>query len=89
MMSTLVEENPKKIYVDVDVEFQTDGSLIPKAILWDDDKTYEIQRIMEVRRAASLVAGATGVRYTVLVDGYESYLYYGDNNRWFVEAKDS
>ena len=88
-MSTLVEENPKKIYVDVDVEFQTDGSLIPKAILWDDDKTYEIQRIMEVRRAASLVAGATGVRYTVLVDGYESYLYYGDNNRWFVEAKDS
>ena len=83
----MIEESPYKIYVDVNVEFTKDGSLIPKAIHWDDDKTYEIQKITDIRRAASLIAGATGIRYTIYVEGYESHLYYGDNHRWFVESK--
>lgn len=83
----MIEESPYKIYVDVYVEFTKDGSLIPKAIHWSDDKTYEIEKITDVRRAASLIAGATGIRYTIYVEGYESHLYYGDNHRWFVEGK--
>ena len=83
----MIEESPYKIYVDVNVEFTKDGRLIPKAILWDDDKTYEIQKITDIRRSASLIAGATGIRYTIYVEGYESHLYYGDNHRWFVEGK--
>ena len=58
------DESPYKIYVNVDVEFMKDGRLIPKVIHWDDDRSYEIQKITDVRRAASLVAGATGIRYT-------------------------
>lgn len=83
----MIEESPYKIYVDVNVEFTKDGSLIPKAIHWSDDKTYVIEKITDVRRAASLIAGATGIRYTIYVEGYESHLYYGDNHRWFVEGK--
>ena len=83
----MIAESPYKIYVDVNVECKKDGSLIPKAILWSDDKTYEIDKITDVRRAASLIGGATGVRYTVYIDGYESHLFYGDNHRWFVEGK--
>ena len=81
------DESPYKIYVNVDVEFMKDRRLIPKVIHWDDDRSYEIQKITDVRRAASLVAGATGIRYTIYVEGYESHLYYGDNHRWFVEGK--
>ena len=83
----MIEESPYKIYVDVNVEFQKDGTLIPKSIIWDDGKVYEIQKVTNVRRAASLVAGATGIRYTIYIDGYESHLYFGDNRRWFVEGK--
>ena len=83
----MFEESPYKIYVDVNVEFTKDGELIPKVIHWSDDKTYEIQKITDIRRAASLVAGAVGIRYTIYVEGYESHLYYGDDHRWFVEAK--
>ncbi len=85
----MFEESPYKIYVDVNVEFTKDGSLIPRVIHWSDDKTYEIQKITDIRRAASLIAGATGIRYTIYVDGYESHLYYGDDHRWFVELKKS
>ena len=83
----MIEESPYKVYVDVSVEFTKDGELIPRAIHWDDCKTYEIQKITDIRRAASLVAGATGIRYTIYVEGYESHLYYGDNHRLFVEGK--
>ena len=83
----MIEESPYKIYVDVNVEFQKDGTLIPRSIIWDDGKVYEIQKVADVRRAASLVAGATGIRYTIYIDGYESHLYFGDNRRWFVEGK--
>ena len=82
----MINESPYKIYVDVSVEFTKDGSLIPQAIHWEDGTTYEIQKITAIRRAASLTAGATGIRYTVYIDGYEKHLYYGDNHRWFVEA---
>ena len=83
----MIEESPYKIYVDVNVEFMKDGSLIPKAIHWYDGTTYEVQKITDVRRAANLRTGGTGIRYTVYVDGYESHLYYGDDCRWFVEGK--
>ena len=82
----MVEESPYKIYVNVDVEFTKDGKLIPRAIHWEDGTIYEIEKIKEVKRAASFIAGGTGIRYTVYVEGFEKHLFFGDNNRWFVEA---
>ena len=60
--------------------------MVPKAIFWEDGRTYEIQKITDIRRAACPAAGATGIRYTIYVDGFEKHLYYGDDRRWFVEA---
>lgn len=85
----MIDESPYKKYVDVNVEFTKEGKLIPRSIIWEDGTTYEIQKITDVRRAASLVAGAMGVRYTIYIDGYESHLYFGDNRRWFVESKEA
>ncbi|MBO4863936.1 MAG: hypothetical protein J5517_06205 [Eubacterium sp.] len=82
----MIEESPLKIYVNVSVEFTKEGRLIPRAIHWDDGRVYEIQKITDIRRAASLAAGATGIRYTIYVDGFEKHLFYGDNHRWFVVA---
>ena len=76
-----------KIYVDVNATFSKDGRLIPKSFIWTDGHLYEIQRIKDVCRAASLRAGGIGMRYTCVIDGRESHLYYEDNNMWFVEGK--
>ena len=74
-----------KIYVDVTAIFSKDGILTPKSFVWEDGSVYEIQRIKDVRRAASLKAGGVGQRYTCVVDGREVYLFYEDNNMWFME----
>ena len=74
-----------KVYVDVLAEFSKDGILIPKEITWEDGRKYEITRVKDKRRAASTKAGGVGERYTCVVDGKEIFLFYEDNNMWFME----
>ena len=76
-----------KVYVDVNATFSKDGRLIPKSFIWTDGHVYDIQRVKNVCRAASLKAGGVGIRYTCVVDGRECHLYYEDNNMRFLEGK--
>jgi len=76
-----------KVYVDVTAEFSKDGILTPKSFVWKDGRIYEIQRVKDMCRAASLKAGGVGMRYTCVIDGKDSYLFYEDNNMWFVEGR--
>ena len=74
-----------KVYVDVTAEFSKDGNLVPKSFRWEDGQVYEIERVKDVRRAASLKAGGVGMRYTCVIGGQEKHLFYEDNNMWFME----
>lgn len=74
----------KKTYVDVVVEFDTNGRMTPLAILWADGRRFDIDRVLERRRAASLKVGGQGMRYIVEVQGRTTFLYYEDP-AWFVE----
>ena len=74
-----------KVYVDVTAEFSKEGDLVPKSFRWEDGQVYEIERIKDVRRAASLKAGGVGMRYTCVIDGQEKHRFYEDNNMWFME----
>lgn len=60
----------EKVYVDVDAVFTREGILQPRRIRWSDGKVYVIDRILDVRRAASLKAGGAGIRYTCRILGY-------------------
>lgn len=84
-----MEENSNKIYVDVNARFTSDGRLIPKEIIWSNGKKYEIDKVIAEQRRASLKAGGCGIRYTCRILGGEHYLFYEENYKWFVEAKQS
>jgi hypothetical protein len=79
---------PSKKYVDVTAKFNADGSITPLEIQWEDGRRYPIDRILDIRRAASLKAGGTGIRYTCRIAGRPKYLYL-EETKWFVEARDS
>lgn len=79
--------NTDKVYVDVTVKFGKEGTAAPVSFIWEDGMTYEIDRVVSVRRAASSVAGGNGILYTCIICGKESRLYYEENNRWFMERK--
>ena len=77
-----------KRYVEMIVRYMEDGSIIPLAIRWAEGQLFEIDRVLDVRPAASLKAGGAGIRYTCRIQGHEKYLWL-EENRWFVEAKDN
>ena len=74
-----------KIYIHVVAEFTADGRVLPTEILWDDGRRFEIDKISEIRLAASLKAGGCGIRYKCRIGNHERYLFLDDENRWFVE----
>lgn len=79
-------DNYDKVYVEVVVEFNIDGKMIPKSLRWDDGTVYEIDKILDERRAASLKAGGQGIRYLCQIHGKERFLFY-EKPKWFVEVK--
>ncbi len=75
-----------KIYVDVTARFDTEGTILPLSIQWEDGRRFEIDKVLDVRPAASLKAGGCGMRYTCRILGQLRYLFL-EENRWFVEGK--
>ena len=78
--------NEVKVYVDVDAHFSKDGQLMPSAITWEDGHRYPVDRVTDVQRCASRKAGGVGIRYTCIVGGKQSYLFY-EVDKWFVERR--
>lgn len=75
-----------KIIVEVIVHVDTVGKITPLTIIWEDGRKIPIDRVIDVRRAASLKAGGTGIRYTCMIQGHQRYLF-NDRDIWFVEGQ--
>ena len=94
-MTTTTSVNPPKVYVAVKADFREDGLMLPREITWENGHKYEIDRVTDVRPAAAMRAGGQGDRYTVMIGGHQSYLFFerstnlaGNNiGRWFVERR--
>lgn len=76
----------RRAYVKVVVEVSPEGSVRPMEVEWEDGRRFEVDRLLDVRRAAATKAGGQGMRYTVRILGRETYLF-EDEGRWFVEAR--
>lgn len=84
-----------KVYVPVRVEFREDGTMLPREITWEDGERFQIDRVSDIRSAPALRAGGQGDRYTIWVNGQQSYLFFERSpnqtgnviGRWFVERK--
>lgn len=84
-----------KVYVSVAATFRDDGTIIPTEITWEDGHRYAIDRVLDIRQAAAMKTGGQGDRYTIRVQGRESYLFFERSTniagnhigRWFVERR--
>ncbi|WP_101909033.1 hypothetical protein [Marasmitruncus massiliensis] len=50
----------RKVNVEVDVHFDVDGNMQPTAIKWEDGRVFSVDRVLDIRQAASLKAGGQG-----------------------------
>lgn len=56
----------------------------PVAVHWEDGRTFEIDKVLDMRQAAALKVGGAGIRYLIRVGRVETFLWY-EGPRWFVE----
>lgn len=75
-----------KVFVEVLVKYTKDGQKVPVTVTWEDGRTYAIDKVTDVRRAASLKAGGQGWRYLCRIRGRETFLWL-EEDKWFVEGK--
>ena len=89
------EVNNYKVYVSVIVDFKLDGQMFPRSIEWEDGIRYEIDRVLDIRPGYAAKAGGQGDKYTIMVNGQRTYLYFERSTkltgniigRWFVERR--
>ncbi len=79
------EEDKHKIYVEVITLFDIEGNVMPLSIIWHDGRRFEIDKILDKRKAASLKAGGIGMRYKIRIRNTELYLFY-EEPKWFLEV---
>ena len=77
----------RKTYVEVTVCFGRDGTMTPMEIHWEDGRRFLVDRVLDVRQAASTKVGGCGIRYTCRILGRQTYLFF-EEDRWFVEARE-
>ena len=75
-----------KVYVQVEAWFSEDGAIHPTCIIWNDGSRYLVQNVLDVRPGVSLLANGAGMRYTVRIGRFVTYLFQA-GTRWFVEQR--
>lgn len=77
----------QKVYVGVNVDHRPDGSCHLNSVTFRNGVTYQIERVRNACRTASVEVSGAGIRYTIVIRGRDTYLFDEENGKWFVEAK--
>ena len=79
----------RRVYVDVEVRWNKDTSLIPLAIWWpqgeDEWERYEIDKVIAGPISCAAMTGGVAKRYEVKIGRGKRFLYL-DKDRWFLET---
>ena len=76
----------KRVVVSVVARHDTSGKVTPLSVTWPDWRVFEVSRVYNVCRAASLKAGGQGMRYSCRIAGKDAYLFF-DDPVWFMEGR--
>ncbi len=88
------KDKPQKVYVKVNSDFDSTGFMQPRAIIWEDGRTFRIEAVKDFRPASSLERSLPGDCYTVVIRGKTKHLFFERSRdhfashfgRWFVES---
>ena len=70
--------------ITVIAKMKENNLVVPIQIVWDDGRVFEIDKILDIRKAASTKGGGKGIRYLVEIKNQERYIWL-DDYYWFIE----
>lgn len=72
-----------KNYVRVLALYNEEGDIRPVKMEWEE-QWLDVDRVLDIRPAASLRSGGAGLRYTCSIAGVHTYLFL-EETKWFFE----
>ena len=73
----------QRIYVKVNSDFDSTGTMTPRSIIWSDGRTYKIDAVRDFRPASTMGASHSSDCFTVIIYGEEKYLFFERTNHQF------
>ena len=73
-----------KIDLIVNARHNADGSVVPLSIVWSDGRVFAVDKVLEVKWAASIKAGEGWIRYRCTIMEKEIDLF-DEDAKWFME----
>lgn len=70
--------------VDMIAHMTKNGLPIPLTLIWEDGRKFEIEKVLNTQKCASLKGGGMGIRFKVLIEAREKFIWL-DEYVWFVE----
>ena len=70
--------------IDIIAKMSINGVITPLVLIWDNGIKYQIEKVLDIRKKASLKGGGMGIRYTCQIKNQERYIWL-DGYIWFVE----
>ena len=58
---------PQRVYVKVNSDFDATGYMQPRAIIWEDGRTFRIDAVKDFRPASSIERNLPGDCYTIVI----------------------
>ena len=79
------ERFAEKIFVSVLSVTKPDGNIVPMKLIWEDGRSWDIDKVLDVRPGVARKAGGEGIRYLCRIGRHERELWYS-HGQWFVEG---
>ena len=70
--------------ITVIAKMNSNANVTPLKIIWEDGKTFDIDKVLDIRKAASTRGGGKGLRYLIRIKNHERYIWL-DEYYWFIE----
>ena len=70
--------------ISVIAKMDSNAKVLPIKIIWDVGRQFEIDKILDIRKAASTKGGGKGIRYLVRIKNQERFIWL-DDYYWFIE----
>lgn len=75
---------PSKSLLNILVQHTPEVKALPLKILWPDGREFEIDRVINTRKAAAIKCGGVGMRYLCRICSKEVPIFEEDGV-WFIE----
>lgn len=73
-----------RIELHIIVEHLPNGQAMPKTIVWEDGRKFDIDKVLDIRKAAATKCGGIGIRYICRICGKEIAIF-DEDGIWFIE----